>query len=100
MEFARIARSAIGASAVTATAAVALLAMTAPASAHTPVLKAECKDDKALLSVKLMSYAGGNSNTIKIKDGSESLKDQKFGQYYEEKFTRPGDVAHVFTVEV
>jgi hypothetical protein len=100
MEFARIARSAIGASAVTATAAVALLAMTAPASAHTPVLKAECKDDKALLSVKLTSYAGGNSNTIKIKDGNETLKDQKFGQSFEEKFTRPGDVAHVFTIEV
>ncbi|WP_083751898.1 LPXTG cell wall anchor domain-containing protein [Saccharothrix sp. ALI-22-I] len=100
MEFARIARRALGLSAVTVTAAVAVLAMTAPASAHVPELKAECKDDKAILSVKLRAYAGGNSNTIKIKDGDETLKDQKFGQSYEEKFTRPGDVAHVFTVTV
>ncbi|WP_158847697.1 LPXTG cell wall anchor domain-containing protein [Saccharothrix deserti] len=100
MEFARIARRALGLSAVTATAAVAMLAMTAPASAHVPELKAECKDEKAVLSVKLKSYARGDSNTIKIKDGDETLKDQKFGQSYEEKFTRPGDVAHVFTITV
>lgn len=100
MEFARMARRAFGVSAVTVTAAVALLAMTAPASAHLPELKAECKDEKAVVSVKLTSYAGGNSNTVTVKDGDVTLKDQKFGQSYEEKFTRPGDVAHVFTIAV
>lgn len=101
MEFARIARRTLGASAVTLTTAVALLAMTAPASAHIKTTTASCNsENKAELFVKLVRYDGSKTNTVKIKDGQNSLDDKKFSDFYERRFTLPGNVAHTFTIEV
>ncbi|HEX7309329.1 LPXTG cell wall anchor domain-containing protein [Lentzea sp.] len=99
----------LGAFAVAATATIASLALATPASAHTPVSSAECVKDKAVLSVKLTQYAGGNKNTVLIKDGDKVLVDEKFGENWPEKvgnkveskkFEADGTVAHKFTIKV
>ncbi|MFS8103373.1 LPXTG cell wall anchor domain-containing protein [Lentzea alba] len=91
----------LGAFAVAATAALASLALATPASAHTPVSSAECVKDKAVLKVKLTQYAGGNKNTVLIKDGDKVLVDETFGQSWgEKKFEADGTVAHTFTITV
>ena len=91
----------LGALAVTATAALASLALATPASAHTPVSSAECVKDKAVLKVKLTQYAGGDKNTVLIKDGDKVLADEKFGQNWgEKKFEADGTVKHTFTIKV
>ncbi|MGW6444271.1 LPXTG cell wall anchor domain-containing protein [Lentzea sp. NPDC055074] len=99
----------LGALAVTATAALASLALATPASAHTPVSSAECVKDKAVLKVKLTQYAGGNKNTVLIKDGEKVLVDEKFGQNWGEqvgnklepkKFEADGTIEHTFTIKV
>jgi LPXTG-motif cell wall-anchored protein len=102
----------LGAFAVTATAALATLAMATPASAHTPVSSADCVKDKAVLSVLLTQYAGGNKNTVLIKDGEKVLVDEKFDQNYAESFDKKknqwvpktfeadGTVDHTFTIVV
>ncbi|MEV6237197.1 LPXTG cell wall anchor domain-containing protein [Lentzea sp. NPDC051838] len=99
----------LGALAVTATAALATLAMAAPASAHTPVSSADCVKDKAVLSVLLTQYAGGNKNTVLIKDGETVLVDEKFSENYGVKvdgkwkpktFEADGTIDHTFTIEV
>ncbi|PWK85202.1 LPXTG-motif cell wall-anchored protein [Lentzea atacamensis] len=95
-----MARRVLGAFAVTATATLASLALATPASAHTPVSSADCVKDKAVLKVKLTQYAGGNRNTVLIKDGDKVLADEKFGQSWEKKFEADGTVAHTFTITV
>jgi LPXTG-motif cell wall-anchored protein len=90
----------LGAFAVAATATVASLALATPASAHTPVSSAECVKDKAVLNVKLSYYAGGNKNTVLIKDGDKVLAEENFGQSWEKKFEADGTVAHTFTIKV
>ena len=96
-----MARRVLGAFAVTATAALASLALATPASAHTPQSSAECVGDKAVLKVKLTAYKDGNSNTVLIKDGDKVLADEKFGQSWgEKKYEADGTVAHTFTIEV
>ncbi|WP_434446203.1 LPXTG cell wall anchor domain-containing protein [Lentzea sp. E54] len=104
-----MARRVLGAFAVTATAAMATLALTGTAQAHTPVSSAECVKDKAVLKVKLTQYAGGNKNTVLITDGDKVLADEKFGQSWGEKvgdklepktFEADGTVAHTFTIKV
>ncbi|HUQ61785.1 LPXTG cell wall anchor domain-containing protein [Lentzea sp.] len=75
----------LGAFAVAATATLASLALATPASAHTPVSSAECVKDKAVLKVKLTQYAGGNKNTVLIKDNDKVLVDEKFGQNWGEQ---------------
>ncbi|WNV83452.1 LPXTG cell wall anchor domain-containing protein [Umezawaea sp. Da 62-37] len=89
----------LGAITVTATAGLALLALAIPASAHTPTAKAECVADKAVVSVKLASYAR-SGNTIVVKDGQTELVSTSFGDNYEKSWTLPGDVAHTFTIAV
>ncbi|MFD5831126.1 LPXTG cell wall anchor domain-containing protein [Lentzea sp. NPDC060358] len=99
----------LGAFAVAATATIASLALATPASAHTPVSSAECVKDKAVLKVKLTQYAGGNKNTVLIKDGDKVLVDEKFSENWAEKvgnkleskkFEADGTVAHTFTIKV
>lgn len=102
----------LGAFVVAGTAALATLAMATPASAHTPVSSADCVKDKAVLSVLLTQYAGGNKNTVLIKDGDTVLVDEKFSESYAEKFDKKenkwvpktfeadGTVAHTFTIVV
>jgi LPXTG-motif cell wall-anchored protein len=94
-----MARRVLGAITVTATAGLALIALAIPASAHTPTSKAECVADKAVVSVKLASYAR-NGNTIVVKDGGTELVNASFGSSYEKSWTLPGDVAHTFTIAV
>lgn len=89
----------VGAFVVAATATIASLALTTPASAHTASAKAECVKDDAVLSIDLRTYVG-NENTLLVKDGNEVLVDTKFGESYSKKFTRDGAVAHTFTVVV
>ncbi|PRY34086.1 LPXTG cell wall anchor domain-containing protein [Umezawaea tangerina] len=89
----------LGAITVTATAGLTLLALAIPASAHTPTSKAECVADKAVVSVKLASYAR-NGNTVVVKDGETELVNTSFGDNYEKSWTRAGDVAHTFTIAV
>ena len=90
----------LGAFAVAATAALTSLVLATPASAHTPVSSAECVKDKAVLRVKLTQYAGGNKNTVLIKDGDKVLAEESFGQSWEKKFEGDGTVAHTFTIKV
>jgi LPXTG-motif cell wall-anchored protein len=91
----------LGAFAAMAIAGLASLALATPASAHTPVSSADCVKDKAVLKVKLTQYAGGNNNTVLIKDGDKVLADEKFGQNWgEKKFEADGTVAHTFTIKV
>ncbi|SDG09891.1 hypothetical protein SAMN05216553_105323 [Lentzea fradiae] len=99
----------LGAFAVAATATLASLALATPASAHTPVSSAECVKDKAVLKVKLTQYAGGNKNTVLIKDGDTVLADEKFGQNWgvqvgnklePKTFEADGTVGHTFTIKV
>ncbi|MFD9700636.1 LPXTG cell wall anchor domain-containing protein [Lentzea sp. NPDC059081] len=100
----------LGAFAVAATATIASLALATPASAHTPVSSAECVKDKAVLKVKLTQYAGGNKNTVLIKDNDKVLVDETFsenwgvqvGNKLEPKTFEVADstVKHVFYVKV
>ncbi|KJK44204.1 hypothetical protein UK23_30165 [Lentzea aerocolonigenes] len=86
--------------AVTATAALASLALATPASAHVPTAKAECVEDKAVLTVDLRYYAPAEKNTVLVKDGDKVLADLEFGATYNKKFVADGTVAHTFTVTV
>ncbi|MCX2947537.1 LPXTG cell wall anchor domain-containing protein [Lentzea sp. NEAU-D7] len=104
-----MARRVLGAFAVTATAALTMVALATPASAHDKFLSAECVKDKAVLSVKLTQYAGGNKNKLLIKDGEKVLVDEKFDKNWGEKvdnkleskkFVADGTVEHKFFVKV
>jgi LPXTG-motif cell wall-anchored protein len=102
--------------AVSAAAAVALVALAIPASAHTGQPTASCDKDtgKTTLKVDLTAYnankPGDDShkpNTIKVTDGAKVLLDTThFGTAFpgadKDKGTwvLPGDVDHNFTVEV
>lgn len=104
-----MARRVLGAFAVTVTAALATVAMATPASAHDKFLSAECVKDKAVLSVKLTQYAGGNKNKLLIKVGEKVLIDEKFDRSWGKQvgnelqsrtFEEDGTVAQKFFVKV
>ncbi len=65
-----------------------------------PTAKAECVEDKAVLTVDLRYYAPAEKNTVVVKDGDKVLADTKFGGTYNNKFVADGTVAHTFTVTV
>lgn len=71
----------LGAFAVTATAALATLAMATPASAHTNVLTANCdeKTQTTTLTVDLTRYSDKKDNTVEVSIGGRPLP-QKSGQ--------------------
>lgn len=95
-----MARRVLGAFAVTATAALATLALSTPASAHDKQSSAECVKDKSVLSVNLTRYGNSNKNTVLIKDGDKVLADEKFGDSWTKKFEADGTVAHTYTIKV
>jgi hypothetical protein len=99
MEFARTARTGLGAVVVTTTAAVALLMAAAPVSAEKADLSASCGAGGAVLVVDLKGYAAGR-NTIKVQDGEIVLSNREFSQSYVGSFPRPADLAHTFVVTV
>jgi hypothetical protein len=99
MEFARIARSALAAAVVTATAAAALLTAAATASAQNADLRTSCATAGTVLAVDLKGYDKG-ANTVKVQDGDIVLSDREFAQSYVGSFPRPPDAAHTFVVTV
>ena len=99
MEFARTARTGLGAVVVTTTAAVALLMAAAPAVAEKADLSASCGVGGAVLAVDLKGYTAGK-NTIKVQDGEIVLSNREFNQSYVGSFPRPADIAHTFIVTI
>jgi LPXTG-motif cell wall-anchored protein len=70
------------------------------AAAHTNKSKAECVDDTTTLTVDLTAYNKKETNTVKITDGETVLHEGEFDENYQEQFEVPGDVEHVFTIDV
>ncbi|MCS7484147.1 hypothetical protein ACFFQW_40365 [Umezawaea endophytica] len=99
MEFARTARTGLGAVVVATTAAVVLLMAAAPAVAEKADLSASCGAGGAVLAVDLKGYAAGK-NTIKVQDGGIVLSNREFDRSYVGSFPRPADLAHTFVVTV
>ena len=99
MEFARTARTGLGAVVVTTTTAIALLSAAAPAAAEKADLTPSCAAGGAVLAVDLKGYAPGR-NTIKVQDGEIVLSNREFDRSYVGSFPRPADVAHTFVVTV
>ena len=94
----------LGAFVVTATATLVSLALATPASAHTPVVEAYCDQNAkvTVLKVTLTQYAGGNKNTVVVKDGNTELQAQKnFGDSWSKTWDKlDAKVDHNFSVEV
>ncbi|WP_033441738.1 LPXTG cell wall anchor domain-containing protein [Saccharothrix sp. NRRL B-16314] len=87
--------------ALTAAIAASVFAA-APAQAHTPVFTPGCEGEKSTLTVSLKAYQvnGDKTNTVKVTVDGEEVENRTFGHEFEAVYTRPGDVAHKFTVEV
>jgi hypothetical protein len=99
MEFARTARTGLGAVVVATTAAVLLLAAAVPASAEKAELSTSCGAGGAVLVVDLKGFAAGR-NTIRVQDGEIVLSTREFDRSYVGSFPRPADLAHAFVVTV
>jgi hypothetical protein len=99
MEFARTARTGLGAVVVTTTAAIALLTAVVPASAEKADLTTSCGQGGAVLGVDLKGYPKGK-NSIKVQDGEIVLSNREFSDTYVGSFPRPADVAHTFVITV
>lgn len=85
-----------------AIAGTALLALTIPASAHTPKLSAKCDIDtgKTTLHVNLENYNGQKDNTVKAVEGSNALVDTTFKSNFSKDWDFSATEAHTFTVSV
>jgi LPXTG-motif cell wall-anchored protein len=94
----------LGAFVVTATATLVSLALATPASAHTPKVEAYCDQNAkvTVLKVSLTQYAGGNKNTVIVKDGNTELQPLKnFGESWSKTWDKLDATAdHNFSVEV
>jgi LPXTG-motif cell wall-anchored protein len=99
--WASYARKALGASAVTA---VALVALAIPASAHTGTPEADCVKDTqhTFLKIHLTRYATDKANTIKVMDGTDTLvpTTEFMGHFDLDKTDLDGTVDHNFVVTV
>jgi LPXTG-motif cell wall-anchored protein len=92
-------RRVLGASAVTATAAAALLALAAPASAHIPNWNAKCENGETTVSVDLSAYDSRATNAVTVKDGDDVILENKdFGGSYKDSKKVSGAVDHTFTL--
>lgn len=96
----RTARIAAGVGSVVAAAAVASLALAAPASAHTPNISVACVDGGAVITVNLTNYNGSKSNVVQVTDGTTALLDRAFGDHDSYTTRLAGDVEHTFKVVV
>ncbi|WP_435737780.1 hypothetical protein V5D56_04030 [Cellulosimicrobium sp. PMB13] len=72
-----------------------LVATAAPASAHTPVVVAECDS----LDIDLSYYAKSGNRVTVVVDG-KTLADDQFGRSYEKSFPLDGSTGHAWTVSV
>ncbi|MFI7679997.1 LPXTG cell wall anchor domain-containing protein [Actinophytocola sp. NPDC049390] len=71
------------------------------AAAHTNKSSAKCEGDTTTLTVDLTAYNPEKTNSVTITDGDTVLHDDKdFGPEYKDVFEVPGDVEHVFTIDV
>lgn len=86
--------------ATVAVAATALVMLVGTASAHTPEVKAGCKDGKTTLKVELTNYNSHQANTIKVSDGDKVVAEVEFGTGYKKSWEVAGDVDHKFVVVV
>lgn len=94
-------RYGVGLGVVLATVSAGMIGFVGSAAAHTNKSSAECVDPTTTLTVDLTAYSSKHTNTVKITDGDKVLhEDNDFGDKYAEKFEVPGDVKHVFTIEV
>ena len=86
-----------------AVAAVGLIALAIPASAHTPSVQAGCAGDVTTLTVDLKQYVPNdkNPNTVKVVEGKGNvLADTAFGASYHNVFRFDDGAAHDFVVTV
>ena len=83
-----MARRVLGAFAVTATAALATLALSTPASAHTPKWTASCDEGAKVtkVSVNLTQYNKKAKNTVAVLDGQTKLPIDK--PEFQESFSK------------
>ncbi|MFJ8959322.1 LPXTG cell wall anchor domain-containing protein [Lentzea sp. NPDC102401] len=98
-----MARRVLGAFAVTVTAALATLALTGTAQAHTPVVNKGCdeKAGKSWFTVSLKDYGKDKDNTLVVKiDGVEAFKTTFKGKLGEQKFERDGNVKHTYEATI
>ncbi|MDX8141032.1 LPXTG cell wall anchor domain-containing protein [Lentzea sp. BCCO 10_0061] len=100
-----MARRVLGAFAVTATAALATLALSTPASAHTPRWTASCDEGAKVtkVSVNLTQYNKKAKNTVTVLDGQTKLPIEK--PEFQESFSKEwnnldASVKHVFKLVV
>lgn len=94
-------RFGVGLGVVLTTVTAGMVGFVGTAAAHTNSSKAECVDDTTTLTVNLTAYSDKHENTVKITDGETVLDENKnFGKEYSKVFKVPGDVEHVFTIDV
>lgn len=82
------------------TVSAGLIGFAGTAAAHTNKSHAECVDDTTTLTVDLTAYNDRKTNTVKITDNGTVLHEGDFGKNYQDSFEVPGDVEHVFTIDV
>lgn len=89
---------------VLATVSAGLIGFAGTAAAHTNKSSAKCEGDTTTLTVDLTAYRKNEenkqSNTFKITDGETVLDEGTFDRNYQKEFEFPGDVDHVFTIDV
>ncbi|MEU3642559.1 LPXTG cell wall anchor domain-containing protein [Lentzea sp. NPDC034063] len=100
-----MARRVLGAFAVTATAVLATLALSTPASAHTPKWTASCDKGAKVtkVSVNLTQYNKKAKNTVTVLDGETKLPIDKpeFQESFSKEWTNlDASVKHVFKLVV
>jgi hypothetical protein len=88
--------------ATSAVAAVALIALAVPASAHTPEAKSDCaKNGEATLIIHLKDYNGKKTNTVEVLEGEQSVfAATEFGTKFDKVLKFDGSVAHNWIVRV
>ncbi|GAB1509627.1 hypothetical protein JCM33774_16680 [Actinophytocola sp. KF-1] len=85
---------------VLTTVSAGMIGFAGIAGAHTNRSHAECEGDTTTLTVDLTAYNQRETNTVKITDGETVLHEGEFDSNYQEQFEVPGDVEHVFTIDV
>jgi hypothetical protein len=87
--------------ATSAVAAVALIALAVPASAHKPEAKSDCaKNGEATLHIKLTNYPA-KENTVTVLEGDKTVFDTtQFKGDWEKTLKFDGTVAHNWVVSI
>jgi hypothetical protein len=87
--------------ATSAVAAVALIALAVPASAHTPQVKSDCaRNGEATLQIKLKNYPA-KENSVTVLEGDKTVfETTKFTGDWEKTLKFDGSVAHTWVISV